>query len=176
MTIRPAGSTAAPFPTLPLGHWLAQAPRILPLTDDRTAHPDGLAARALTADGQAAAEARRFTHTTLSGWNLKPVVDNALLVVTELLTNALRYGLTKPAGPPRDAAPHPLWLGLLRCRDLVLCTVCDHSPDVPVLREPDHLAQSGRGLHIIDCLSSSWGWTTPTADGKAVWAALPAAD
>ncbi|KUL38868.1 hypothetical protein ADL22_16580 [Streptomyces sp. NRRL F-4489] len=177
MTMRPAGPAAVPFPAQSFSHWLAQAPRHLPLDDSGgTARPDGLAARALTADGRAAAEARRFTGTTLSGWNLGPLVDNAVLVVTELLSNALRYGLAKPAAQPRGGAAHPLWLGLLRCRDLVLCTVCDHSSDVPVLREPDHFAQSGRGLHIIDCLSASWGWTTPTAAGKAVWAALPAAN
>ncbi|MEW1658637.1 MULTISPECIES: ATP-binding protein [unclassified Streptomyces] len=176
MITRTAGPTAAPFPSQSLNNWLAQAPRFLPFGYGRAIRPDGLAARALVADAQAASEARRFTGATLSGWNLKPVADNAMLVVTELLSNALRYGLTGPAGQPRDATPHPLWLGLLRCRDLVLCTVCDHSSDVPVIREADHFAQSGRGLHIIDCLSSSWGWTTPTAAGKAVWAALPAAD
>ncbi|MGG2461331.1 ATP-binding protein [Streptomyces sp. RGM 3693] len=173
MTTHPAGPAAALFPTQPLSRWLVQAPRDIRL-DEHAIQPAGLAARALSADGKAASEARRFTGATLSGWQLKPLVDNAALVVTELLSNALRYGLAKPAGPSRPAAPHQLWMGLLRCRDLVLCTVCDHSTDVPVLREPDHLAQSGRGLHIIDCLSSSWGWTTPTAAGKAVWAALPA--
>ncbi|GGX37613.1 ATP-binding protein [Streptomyces noursei] len=175
MTTHPAGTTADFFPAGPLGHLLAQAPRGIPL-DAHAVRPSGLVARALTADGRAAAEARRFTGATLSGWNLKPLVDNAVLVVTELLSNALRHGLAQSPRQPRGAAPRPLWMGLLRCRDLVLCTVCDHSTDVPVLRESDHLAQSGRGLHIIDCLSSSWGWTTPTAAGKAVWAALPAAE
>ncbi|MFC9742273.1 ATP-binding protein [Streptomyces noursei] len=175
MTTHPAGPPAALFPTQPLSRWLAQAPRDIRL-DDRAIRPAGLAARALSADGKAASEARRFTGATLDGWNLKPLVDNAVLIVSELLSNALRYGLVKPDGQPRGAAPHPLWVGLLRCRDIVLCTVFDHSSDVPVLREPDYFAQSGRGLHIIDCLSSSWGWTTPTAAGKAVWAALPAAE
>ncbi|MER7985372.1 ATP-binding protein [Streptomyces noursei] len=175
MTTHPAEPPAALFPTQPLSRWLAQAPRDIRL-DDRAIRPAGLAARALSADGKAASEARRFTGATLDGWNLKPLVDNAALVVSELLSNALRYGLAKPDGQPRGAAPHPLWVGLLRCRHLVLCTVFDHSSDVPVLREPDFFAQSGRGLHIIDCLSSSWGWTTPTAAGKAVWAALPAAE
>ncbi|MYT32561.1 MULTISPECIES: ATP-binding protein [unclassified Streptomyces] len=174
MTTHPA-APAAEFPVEPLGHWLTQAPHDDPL-GDRAVRPADLATRALTADGRAGSEARRFTGATLSGWNLGPLVDNAVLVVTELLSNALRYGLAKPAGQLLGAAPRPLWLGLLRCRDLVLCTVCDHSTDVPVVREPDHLAQSGRGLHIIDCLSQSWGWTTPTAAGKAVWAALPTAE
>ncbi|WP_329458131.1 ATP-binding protein [Streptomyces sp. NBC_01497] len=140
--------------------------------DDVTATAPGRClARALPADGRAVGEARRFTGFTLRDWALGPLVDNAALIVSELLSNALRYGL---AGSPaaRSSAPPAVWLGLLLRRGTVLFAVCDHSASVPEVREPDYYAQSGRGLHIIECLSETWGWTTPDTDGKAVWAAI----
>jgi hypothetical protein len=39
-----------------------------------------------------------------------------------------------------------------------------------VVKEPDYFAETGRGLHIIDSLSESWGWTPPDRAGKSVWA------
>jgi len=48
--------------------------------------------------------------------------------------------------------------------------VADPGRQVPVLRDPDYLAESGRGLHVINALSDTWGCTTPTDAGKAVWA------
>ncbi|WP_199809925.1 ATP-binding protein [Streptomyces sp. NRRL F-5126] len=137
---------------------------------DGTVTAPRFTARALPADGQAVGEGRQFTGSTLHGWSLGPMVDNAALIVSELLSNALRYGLG--ALPSRHAPAPALWLGLLRRRGTVLFAVCDRSTAVPELREPDYFAQSGRGLHIIDCLSETWGWTTPGADGKAVWAAV----
>jgi hypothetical protein len=130
----------------------------------------GFAACALPPDRQAAGEARRFTWSTLSGWDLSSLVDNAALIVSELLSNALRYGLTPTSA--HLTQPGPVWLGLLRRSKTVLCAVCDHSTAIPVLRRPDYFAQSGRGLHIVDCLSEAWGWTDPGPSGKAVWASV----
>ncbi|MEU4847574.1 ATP-binding protein [Streptomyces gilvosporeus] len=164
------------IPVEPFNRLLAQATGTHPLpTGDGDHDPAEFAACPLTADHHAAGAARRFTWATLSGWQLGPLIDNAVLVVSELLTNALRYGLPTAAART-TTCPRPLCLGLLRRPDLVLCTVCDHSTQVPLLQTPDHLAQTGRGLHIVNCLSQSWGWTTPTAAGKAVWAALSTAE
>jgi hypothetical protein len=154
-------------------HWLAQAAHDVlrkNLNGRATPGETGFAACALTADAQAARAARQFTRSTLTGWDLDPALDNVAIVVSELLTNALRYGLTDPQG--LLAPPRPVWLGLLRRGVTVLCAVHDYSTSPPVLKEPDYLAQSGRGLHIIDSLSESWGWTTPNPAGKAVWAEL----
>ncbi|WP_371790939.1 ATP-binding protein [Streptomyces sp. NBC_01471] len=125
---------------------------------------------ALPAGGQAVGEGRRFTGSLLHDWALSPLVDNAALIVSELLSNALRYGLG--ALPAWSGPGQAVWLGMLRRRGTVLFAVCDPSTAVPRLKEPDFLAQSGRGLHIIDCLSETWGWTTPGPEGKAVWAAV----
>ncbi|CCB78248.1 putative regulator protein [Streptantibioticus cattleyicolor NRRL 8057 = DSM 46488] len=153
-------------------HWLAAAAdEAFPLGE--LGHgATGFAACALGADPQATGEARQFTRRTLGGWGLATVVDDVAVVVSELLSNALRYGVAGPRG--RRASARPVWLGLLRRDRTVLCAVCDPNPEVPVIRKPDYFAESGRGLHVIDALSDSWGWTTPDASGKAVWAALTA--
>ncbi|MFI0154922.1 ATP-binding protein [Streptomyces lydicus] len=171
MTPRPAGSpTAARLLDAPAGHWLTQVSQDALRDDERSRGPGGCAFRALTGDQRAAGEARRFTWSMLTYWELTPLLDDAALVVTELLSNALRHGLARP--PARDASPHPLRLGLLRRGALVVCGVRDPSNRVPELGTPGRLAESGRGLHLVNCLSRAWGWTAPTAAGKAVWAAL----
>ncbi|MFG3115973.1 ATP-binding protein [Streptomyces sp. NPDC048197] len=145
--------------------------------------PDGFAACALSSCAQTVAEARRFTRATLSGWQLTAdVTENAALVVTELVSNALRHGIR--AGEP-DAVPVargfalvpapvcPAWLALTRQETAVLCAVSDTGTDAPVVRTADPLAESGRGLHLVDRLSEAWGWTPPDHSGKTVWATVP---
>ncbi|WP_328319271.1 ATP-binding protein [Streptomyces sp. NBC_00388] len=169
MTSRSTGSSGAlPGPTV--HRLLGQASRDAFRHEEAEAASAGFTARALPACGQAVGEGRRFTGSLLRSWSLSPLVDNAALIVSELLSNALRYGLG--ALPARTGHGQDVWLGLLRRRGTVLFAVCDPSSAAPRLREPDFLAQSGRGLHIIDCLSEAWGWTTPGTDGKAVWAAV----
>jgi hypothetical protein len=53
----------------------------------------------------------------------------------------------------------------------VAVIVTDLSPDPPVKRDPAGDTEHGRGLHIVDALSTSWGWRTE-ARGKAVYAIL----
>jgi hypothetical protein len=171
MTCRQTGpSGAAVLPGTTVDRLLRHASQDAFPHDEAVPGHTGFTACALPADGQAVREGRRFTWSTLDGWDLGPLVDNAALVVSELLSNALRYGVGAPLAPREH--PQPFWLGLLRRRGTVLFAVCDHSTDVPVMRSPDHFAQSGRGLHIVDCLSEAWGWTTPLDTGKAVWAAV----
>ncbi|WP_405777887.1 ATP-binding protein [Streptomyces sp. NBC_00859] len=169
MTSRSTGpSGALPGPTV--HRLLRRASRDAFRHEEAGAAPVRFTACALPAGGQAVGEGRRFTGSLLDDWALSPLVDNAALIVSELLSNALRYGIG--ALPAWSGPTQAVWLGLLRRRGTVLFAVCDPSTAVPRLREPDYLAQSGRGLHIIDCLSETWGWTTPDTDGKAVWAAV----
>jgi hypothetical protein len=153
-------------------NWPALAVRKALLADPGGPGASGFAACALTGELQAAARARRFTRNTLESWGLAELSDNALLIVSELLNNAMRHGLSGPRQHPGPT--RPVWLGLLRRGAFVLVTVCDPSTQVPVLRDPDDFAESGRGLHIIDSLSESWGWTPPDAHGKSVWAMVSA--
>jgi anti-sigma regulatory factor (Ser/Thr protein kinase) len=171
MTAHPAGSADA----LSAGsgrHWLAIAADEAFSCAELNHGITGFAACPLSADPQAAAAARNFTLRTLLGWGMHAVVDDVAVIVSELLSNALRYGVT--GRRCADASPRPVWLGLLRRDHTVLCAVSDPGADVPVMRQPDYFAESGRGLHVIDSLSESWGWTTPDHLGKAVWAAISA--
>ena len=84
--------------------------------------------------------------------------DRAALVVSEMATNAVEHGggdfeVRLDTGPP------------LRIE------VADHSNNLPRRRPLNLWSEGGRGLHVIDQLTSSWG-TTQSLDGKVVWAEL----
>jgi hypothetical protein len=111
--------------------------------------------------------ARDFTAATLSRWGVGERGDDIVVVVSELLTNALRYTV------PCPGAVWPRWpvrLGLLQPGPWVLCAVSDPSDEVPVPRKPDWCCESGRGLHVVASLADEWGCTPPGPRGKAVWA------
>lgn len=125
----------------------------------------------LPARYEAVGSARQFTRKTLSQWELEERFDDVALVVSELVTNALRHAL--PSDTPREQGP-PVRLHLMRWTSRLVCAVRDPSDDSPVARETDDdfSAESGRGLFLVDSFSDSWGWH-PLAGalrGKVVWA------
>ena len=91
--------------------------------------------------------------------------------MSELVTNALRHAL--PASGETQQR-RPVRLGLLQPGPCVLCAVADPGRTVPVAKEADVLAETGRGLHVVSALADLWGYTTPSDKGKAVWAMFPA--
>ena len=125
------------------------------------------ATRKLGADAGSVRTARDFATDTLRWWGIAERSHDLAIVVSELVTNALRHALPTcgDAGPGR-----PIRLGLLQAGPRVLCAVGDPSRAVPVPRTPGCLAETGRGLQMICALSDRWGCTTPGDTGKVVWA------
>jgi anti-sigma regulatory factor (Ser/Thr protein kinase) len=106
--------------------------------------------------------ARELARTQLTAWDLEPLVDTVELLVSELVTNALRYG----EGEIR--------LRLLRDRTLV-CEVWDAGLVQPRRRRARDTDEGGRGLQLVGLLSAGWG-SRRTPRGKTVWFELPLPD
>ena len=128
--------------------------------------PDGGASRkALLSIGPEAAKAARdFTTSTLREWQLDELVHEAVLIASELVTNAIRHGLS--------ASDDGVELAWQRQAARVICMVTDQSPRPPVLGVADQDAESGRGLQVVQAIAAAWGWMMLSATSKAVWATL----
>lgn len=113
---------------------------------------------ALAAHAQSAGIARAAVADACRRWHLLDLVDTASLLVTELVTNAVRH------------AQPPIGLRIARpAEGLLHVEVADHSlrPPKPDL-DPDTATLSGRGLFLVDALASRWGYR-PDGHGKTVW-------
>lgn len=106
--------------------------------------------------------AREYARGRLMSWDLEPLVDTTELLVSELVTNALRYG----EGEIR--------LRLLLDRTLV-CEVWDSGLVQPRRRRARDTDEGGRGLQLVGLLSAAWG-SRRTPRGKTVWFELPLPD
>jgi hypothetical protein len=136
------------------------------------AAPARAAARTLNAQPGSAKIARDFTQGTLGNWGMLAVADDAVLVVSELVTNAVRYGAAGPGGAGPGGAPS-IWLRLLAQPPDLMCLVADASRDVPLRRQAGAGEVTGRGLWVIESCCSRWGWHLLDQGGKVVWALLP---
>lgn len=94
------------------------------------------------------------------------VVDDAALVLSELLSNALKHARPLPDGRVRAA-----W-AVRSDRVLVIEVTDGGGPTLPRQPSPSVTARGGRGLSIIDALAAEWG-VRGTADEVTVWALLP---
>lgn len=130
--------------------------------------PDG-AVCALRATSTSSRTAREFATNTLTAWGLHDLVDDATVIISELVTNAVRHGLPPYAAAAGDM---PIKLTIVRQDRFLLCIVSDPSDRDPKVRPADDVCENGRGLHVIEALSRVWGWTPLPGAGKAVWAAL----
>jgi anti-sigma regulatory factor (Ser/Thr protein kinase) len=125
-----------------------------------------IATRTLGADAGSVHAARDFTIATLHRWGTAERSQDIAIVVSELMTNALRHSLPGSG----DTRPWPpIRLGLLQPGPCVLCAVADPSTAAPAPQTRGSLAETGRGLQIICALSDQWGYT-PSDTGKVVWA------
>ncbi|MEU4027596.1 ATP-binding protein [Streptomyces anulatus] len=140
-------NTTAPRQRLPKTSCLTAVERT-----GRTAPPSRFARSRFSADAQGPAAARRWTRRHLRAWGLERQEDEALLVVSELVTNASAFGgsvglaMRVQQGP--DAGP------ILRIE--VQDTGTGLPPDFRA-RRPGHDACSGRGLLLVSDLAAQWG-------------------
>ncbi|MFE1953461.1 ATP-binding protein [Streptomyces sp. NPDC059524] len=107
---------------------------------------------------------RSIVSAQLRHWHLEPLIDLAVLGVTELLTNVHRH-----AGPDKQCTVE---IELLSERLTV--SVHDQDPRLPEVRDAETFATCGRGLAMVAAVSESWGAHRHGVEGKVVWFALPA--
>jgi anti-sigma regulatory factor (Ser/Thr protein kinase) len=107
---------------------------------------------------EAAAAARLFAKTMTSEWGLAPA--DAVLVVSELATNAVRHARSR------------FEVCLQRDARSVLIEVTDKSLEAAEVRTPEEGSVSGHGLRIVERIARNWGSRPGPHGGKTVWAEL----
>ncbi|WP_406730583.1 SpoIIE family protein phosphatase [Streptomyces sp. NBC_01794] len=110
----------------------------------------------LSLEPREAARARRLVRGQLRSWGLGDVTEIVELLVSEVVTNAVRHAQGRRAE-----------LRLVRAGSL-LCEVADEDHVLPTLLDAGPDAELGRGLRVVSGLAREWG-TSRTADGKTVW-------
>ena len=122
---------------------------------------------------ESARTAREFTVATLHEWRLEQLTEDAVVIASELATNAVLHG--SPAATRDDAEdPRPARVELSWCLQAsrLICVVTDQTGTPPTVASRDPEAESGHGLQIVGALAVAWGWTILGTGEKAVWAAL----
>ncbi|GAU67242.1 putative protein kinase/phosphatase [Streptomyces sp. NBRC 110611] len=114
----------------------------------------------LAIDAREVGRARALVGRQLADWGLGPAVETAQLLVSEVVTNAVRHAHTQ----------HVV-LRLVRT-DALLCEVWDDDHALPQLLNAGADDESGRGLRVVSRLAREWG-TSRTSSGKAVWFEQP---
>ncbi|MBB6435577.1 ATP-binding protein [Streptomyces candidus] len=107
--------------------------------------------------------ARGELRKSLASWGLSECEFTAVLVLSELLTNAVQHARV----PGRQVATR-----FSRSGSMVRIEVHDASPVWPEVRVPDPYSCGGRGLGLVAELSDQWGVSDRTGVGKCVWAEL----
>ncbi|MFI2378358.1 ATP-binding protein [Streptomyces sp. NPDC018964] len=125
-----------------------------------TGHPGY--SETLPRSAESAAAARRLVRTALAAWGLEDRMEDAALVVTELVSNAVDHGRLPSI---RVIVSRP-------AENRVRLGVVDRSKVVPMMRtDSDGDRLRGRGLVLVDALTERWG-TDLYAWGKQVWGEL----
>ncbi|MEV2274381.1 SpoIIE family protein phosphatase [Nocardiopsis sp. NPDC049922] len=117
---------------------------------------DRVASLEVPSDPAAVADVRAWATRRLHAWGLDELTLTTELVVSELVTNAIRY------------ATEPIRLRLLRQAGLI-CEVYDASSTSPRMRHARTTDEGGRGLFLVAQLTHRWG-TRYTGEGKIIWA------
>ncbi|MFI1801498.1 SpoIIE family protein phosphatase [Streptomyces sp. NPDC020379] len=116
----------------------------------------------LLSDRAAVADARKRASGQLAAWGLEELDFTTELIVSELVTNAIRYGHA------------PIRLRLIRGAGALICEVSDTAHTSPRMRRARILDEGGRGLLLVAQFAERWG-TRFTPEGKTIWAEQPLA-
>jgi serine phosphatase RsbU (regulator of sigma subunit) len=125
----------------------------------RALPPDRSVCWDLPADPAIVADARARTVRQLAAWGLEEIAFTTELLVSELVTNAIRH------------AQPPIQLRII-LDGVLSCEVFDGSSTAPHLRRADRYDEDGRGLMLVAQLAERWG-TRHTGTGKIIWAQQP---
>lgn len=117
---------------------------------------DRIATWELDADPALVSEVRAACVSQLNRWGLEESAFATELLLSELVTNAVRYGTA------------PIRVRLIHDRNLI-CEVHDASSSAPRMRQSATTDEGGRGLFLVAQLAQSWG-TRYTTGGKVIWA------
>ncbi|MEW2398818.1 SpoIIE family protein phosphatase [Streptomyces sp. NPDC046862] len=133
------------------------------LARTRGLKPSQVATWALPANPAVVARTRQYVLDKLAAWELTEMAFTVELVVSELVTNAIRHG-----------AP-PIQLRLIHDDSTLICEVSDCSGTAPHLRRAKTFDEGGRGLLLVAQLTQRWG-SRHTGEGKTIWAELSLAE
>jgi serine phosphatase RsbU (regulator of sigma subunit)/anti-sigma regulatory factor (Ser/Thr protein kinase) len=125
----------------------------------RALAPDRIVCWDLPTDPSVVADARARAARQLADWGLEDITDTTELLVSELVTNAIRH------------AHEPVQLRII-LDGVLSCEVFDGSSSAPQLRRADRYDEDGRGLMLVAQLAERWG-TRHTGSGKIIWAQQP---
>jgi anti-sigma regulatory factor (Ser/Thr protein kinase) len=117
---------------------------------------------------------RALVHVTLRHWRLERLIDDTELVVSELVTNAVKAtGIMEPE-PSWSEREHLATIHVrlthLEARIVIAVWDRDRTPPKPTDAAPD--AETGRGLAIVEALCVRWDYFPAIGGGKVVWAEL----
>ncbi|MER8091773.1 SpoIIE family protein phosphatase [Streptomyces goshikiensis] len=129
------------------------------VADTRRLEPDRIAEWEVPGDPSAVSRVRNAGSAQLVAWGLEEIAFTTELILSELVTNAIRYG------------NQPVRVRLLRDRSLI-CEVSDGSSTSPHLRYAATTDEGGRGLFLVAQYADRWG-TRYTERGKVIWAEVP---
>jgi len=99
----------------------------------------------------------------LAQWDLPELADTAPLLASELLANAVAAAQAGPGGS------RLIQFCVGRAAASLIIEVWDPSPEPPVARQAGSMDEGGRGLHLVEVLSTAWGFYRPPWGGKVVW-------
>lgn len=117
---------------------------------------------------------RMFVRITLKDWGLEAITDTGELLMSELVTNAVKSTGVVDESPRwvdlKDLAL--IYVRLVVLDDGLIIEVADRDKNPPVIPEQSLDAEGGRGLFLVETMSKRWNFYRPRAGGKVVWCEL----